>query len=183
MAKGKNGGDQLAIKIMPLQCENARTDVVPEPVSMSKALHECRVQLALNSLADRRRYCIPSEYTGFNCSKRTLIINGQYPDELIAYWDSWAKSKRSENNRPGKYCILRRKIAIIAVDFYDSQSNFMIMEMKYDGHDLDNFIPESAEQVKSIVLQIAFALGLAETELKFEHRDLYAVIYSMFINF
>jgi hypothetical protein len=48
----------------------------------------------------------------------------------------------------------------------------MVMEMNYDGHDLENFVPENAEQIKSIVLQIAFALGLAETELNFEHRDL-----------
>lgn len=48
----------------------------------------------------------------------------------------------------------------------------MIMEMNYDGNDLEDFVPESAEQIKSIVLQITFALALAETELKFEHRDL-----------
>ena len=48
----------------------------------------------------------------------------------------------------------------------------MIMEMNFDGNDLENFVPETAEQIKSIVIQIAFALSLAETELKFEHRDL-----------
>lgn len=69
-AKGKDCNAQFAIKIMPLDCESEKTGVVPEPVALSKALHECRVQLALNSLTEQRRYCIPSEYTGFNFSRR-----------------------------------------------------------------------------------------------------------------
>jgi hypothetical protein len=115
-AKGKDCNLQFAIKIMPLDCENEQTGVVPEPVALSKALHECRVQLALNSLIEQRRYCIPSEYTGFNFSRRfdhlftfdgninnfrTLILNGPYPVELISLWDNWTNSKRSENTRPG----------------------------------------------------------------------------------
>lgn len=41
--------------------------------------------------------------------------------------------------------------------------------------DLENYEIKSAEQIKSIVLQLAFALDLAEQTSQFEHRDLYTI--------
>lgn len=68
-------------------------------------------------------------------------------------------------------------LTYFAVDFYSDEDIFLIMEMEFGGQDLESFRVESAEQVYSIIMQLIYALELAETKLKFEHRDLYIYIY------
>lgn len=168
---GKQDCQQIAIKIIPLLLAAADPNVSPEPVPVRKAMHEARVQSAITGLAKHRKYCIPPGYTGFSTARkypqpgqlllkcRMTVVSGPYPELLVEKWDEWnlAKPSKSENTRP---------------DHYDASSHFLVIEMDFGGQDLESFRPQSPEQIKSIMLQLAHACQLAEVNLEFEHRDL-----------
>ena len=95
-------------------------------------------------------------------------MKGQYPKALIDRWIKW--DKKSENTKPGKlYFIIKTS----TLDHYASESMFLIMVMSHGGVDLETFKVENSAQIKSILLQVIWAIGLAEEKLFFEHRDLY----------
>jgi len=89
------------VKIIPLLTSESKTDTVPEPVTIEKALHEAKVQFAINGLSNLRKYAIPSGHTGFNGAKRLAVLQGPYPERLLDEWDAWELGKRTENSRPG----------------------------------------------------------------------------------
>ncbi|XP_019614195.1 PREDICTED: serine/threonine-protein kinase haspin-like [Branchiostoma belcheri] len=104
---------------------------------------------------------------GFIHLHRVCLVQGAWPDHLLAMWDRWHQQKAggSENDKPDM--------------FRDSQL-FVVLESEDGGCDLEHFQHAqkdvefySLRQAKAVLHQITIALAVAEAALQFEHRDLH----------
>jgi len=169
-SKYAKGERTVALKILPLlspfsdsaEYKSLGLDEFhnPEPVQPSHLLREVKALMALNELSGRRKYAVPSGFTGFNRLLECAVVCGPYPEILIQAWDSFKKSSsQSENERP---------------DFYTENSLHVILVMEYGGTDLESFKGiNKIVQIRSVMLQLLAATSLAEEFIKFEHRDLH----------
>ncbi|ESO85044.1 hypothetical protein LOTGIDRAFT_130985, partial [Lottia gigantea] len=85
-------------------------------------------------------------------------VKGCYPKQLLKQWDDYDERKVSENDRPGI--------------FKDDQL-FIVFEFADGGCDLSAFQFDNPNQAKSVLIQTAYALAVAEEAFEFEHRDLH----------
>ncbi|KAI8497802.1 Serine/threonine-protein kinase haspin [Branchiostoma belcheri] len=116
---------------------------------------------------------------GFIHLHRVCLVQGAWPDHLLAMWDRWHQQKAGgpENDKPDM--------------FRDSQL-FVVLESEDGGCDLEHFqdgtqdaeaprlknsvhaySADSLRQAKAVLHQITIALAVAEAALQFEHRDLH----------
>jgi len=82
------------------------------------------------------------------CSSCSITIcQGVYPQALIKEWDSWAKRKQTENDRP---------------DTFDREQLFCTFVLENAGTDLEHFVLQDLFQAKSVLLQVCLSLAAAE---------------------
>ena len=100
---------------------------------------------------------------GFLSVLGCYLTEGRYPNDLLAKWDDYHQEKVSENDRPDE--------SLFGHDDHDQQ--FVVLELKNSGRDLEGATLTNASQGLAIFQQVAHALAIAEKLLQFEHRDLH----------
>ncbi|XP_003469701.2 serine/threonine-protein kinase haspin [Cavia porcellus] len=97
---------------------------------------------------------------GFIGLNSVHCVQGSYPPLLLKAWDHYNSTKGSANDRP---------------DFFEEDQLFIILEFEFGGIDLEKMQRKlsSVVNAKSILHQITASLAVAESSLRFEHRDLH----------
>ncbi|KAH6939275.1 hypothetical protein HPB50_016747 [Hyalomma asiaticum] len=85
-------------------------------------------------------------------------IQDRYHPALLKQWDVYNSERTSENDRP---------------DCFKADQKFLMFQFSDGGTSLEDYEINSATEARSIFLQVACALAVAESALEFEHRDLH----------
>jgi serine/threonine-protein kinase haspin len=147
----------VVFKIVPME-------TLPSQKSATDILSEAEVSMNLTQLrevvdASRKSVTAISNVTsGFVETISVGVCRGAYSQQLIAEWNRWNELHRSEND---------------PVDSYGASQLYAIFVQAHGGVDLETFKPRNFEEVKSILLQVALTLAVAENACQFEHRDLH----------
>ena len=86
------------------------------------------------------------------------VCQGRYPKSLVKQWKKWDKKHRSEND---------------CVDIFPAGQKYVIFVVEDGGQDLEHFDVQSFDEARSLLLQVVLALAVAESDCRFEHRDLH----------
>ncbi|KAJ9101743.1 hypothetical protein QFC21_003082 [Naganishia friedmannii] len=100
-------------------------------------------------------------HDGFVNLRGAHIVQGVYPDVLLECWDTYDKTKGSDNTRP---------------DCLPQDQYYAILFLDNAGTDLESYRFGKAcgwRQAVDVLWQIADALSAAEEKADFEHRDLH----------
>ena len=89
---------------------------------------------------------------GFLSVLGCYLTEGRYPNDLLAKWDDYHQEKVSENDRPDE--------SLFGQD--DSDQQFVVLELKNSGQDLEGATLTNALQGFAIIQQVAHALAIAE---------------------
>lgn len=95
---------------------------------------------------------------GFVEAYRVGICRGRYSAALQDEWHRWARENASEND---------------PVDVFPADQCYCVFVLSDGGIDLEHFEFRSFEEARSMLVQTAFALAVAEEACAFEHRDLH----------
>ncbi|XP_066279755.1 serine/threonine-protein kinase haspin-like isoform X1 [Branchiostoma lanceolatum] len=141
-------GNTVALKIVPIEGENQKTfeEILPEIV-ISRELSKLK-EGSCNRTG------------GFIHLHRVCLVQGAWPDHLLAMWDQWHTEREggSYNDRP---------------DIFPDSQLFVVMEFEDGGCDLEHFQFSTFKEAKAALHQICVTLAVAEAALQFEHRDLH----------
>ncbi|KAK9813057.1 hypothetical protein WJX72_008207 [[Myrmecia] bisecta] len=86
------------------------------------------------------------------------ICRGAYAEALCREWHAWDARNESEND---------------PVDDFPGDQLYVVFVVADGGADLEHFEVRSFKEAKSILLQVALTLAVAEEACQFEHRDLH----------
>ncbi|EFJ46335.1 hypothetical protein VOLCADRAFT_93165 [Volvox carteri f. nagariensis] len=102
---------------------------------------------------------LPANWTaGFVHMRALAVCRGPYSRELVNSWKKWDEQYGSENE---------------PVSRLPRDQLYWVSAMEDSGTDLEKYDLLSWEQLRSVLLQVAVSLAVAEAELSFEHRDLH----------
>lgn len=96
--------------------------------------------------------------TSFIETKDVRVCQGAYDASLIKAWEDWDAKHGSENDNPK--------------DFPEKQCYVMFV-LADGGRDLESFVLQNYDEVRSLLVQVTAALAVAEVACEFEHRDLH----------
>eukprot|EP00775_Hariotina_reticulata_P005959 gene5959-6198_t len=99
-----------------------------------------------------------SHTKAFVTTHRVGVCKGPYPQSFIRAWKAWDKRNKSEND---------------PVDGLPKDQLFACFVMSNCGWDLESYQLRDFDQARSMMLQVAMALAVAEESVAFEHRDLH----------
>lgn len=147
------GSEASAIKIVPIEGsflvngekQKTAAQILPEAII-------CQ-ELSALSKTEQATSC-----PNFIEVKRLHYVQGKYPSALLKQWDVFDSERTSENDRP---------------DCFKAGQKYFMFQFSDGGISLEDYEINSATEAKSIFLQVACALAVAETALEFEHRDLH----------
>lgn len=142
-----------AIKIVPI--EGSLTVNGERQKTAAQILPEAIISVELSALSGQER---ADRCLNFIEVKRLYYIQDCYHPHLMKQWDAFDAKKSSENDRP---------------DCFGRDQRFLMLEFADGGSSLEDYRVKSATEARSIFLQAACALAVAETALEFEHRDLH----------
>ncbi|KAI5633011.1 haspin like kinase domain-containing protein [Phthorimaea operculella] len=94
----------------------------------------------------------------FNEILAVKCTQGHYPLRLIELWDYYNETIGSRNDDPASF---------------PEDQQYIVMELGDAGRNLKSYKFNSAEESYAVLLQVAFALAVAEEAFQFEHRDLH----------
>lgn len=148
-----HGSKASAIKIVPIEGtfpvngENQKTaaQILPEAIICQE----------LSALSQKGRTTMCPNFIEV---KRLYYIQDRYHPALLKQWDVFDSERTSENDRP---------------DCFKADQKFIMFQFADGGTSLEDYEINSATEARSIFLQTACALAVAETALEFEHRDLH----------
>ncbi|XP_050044683.1 uncharacterized protein [Dermacentor andersoni] len=148
-----HGSKASAIKIVPIEGsfpvngENQKTaaQILPEAIICQE----------LSALSQKGRNTICPNFIEV---KRLYYIQDRYHPALLKQWDAFDSKRASENDRP---------------DCFKADQKFIVFQFADGGTSLEDYEINSSTEARSIFLQVACALAVAETALEFEHRDLH----------
>jgi hypothetical protein len=156
---------QIAVKILPF-CSDDGADVDPETGErvLVNGCGQLEPLAIWTEVACARRMAGVGTglFGGFLAAR---VARGSYPPELIHNWNKWDAARRakglpgSENWEP---------------DYFPEQQTYLLLFLPFGGTDLDTFPLERWSGAHSVFWQACLALGAAEREAGFEHRDLHA---------
>eukprot|EP00887_Chlorella_sp_A99_P001644 scaffold8.g1644.t1 len=86
------------------------------------------------------------------------VCRGRYAAALRREWHRWDKQHGSEND---------------AVDAFGRDQLFVVFVVADGGLDLEHIELRSFEEMRSVLMQVALTLAVAEEACEFEHRDLH----------
>ena len=95
---------------------------------------------------------------GFAALRGVGVCRGAYSPVLASAWRAWQAVHGSEN---------------APVDGFEAGQLYALFVVDDGGTDLEHFDVRTAEEARSVLLQAALALAVAEAVLQFEHRDLH----------
>ncbi|GAA50591.1 serine/threonine-protein kinase haspin [Clonorchis sinensis] len=142
----------VAIKVIPIEgsvrfngdCQKTFSEVLSE-VIVSKEL--TALSLGLTNRTD-----------SFVQLQKLHLVQGRFPSYLTKAWDQFDRERKSENDHPR---------------IFPADQLWLLAEYAFGGSALEDNMPSCPAARLSILLQVGFALAVAEAELKFEHRDLH----------
>lgn len=120
-------------------------------------LEEVMLSLTLNQLRGHDDH-IHNVCPTFIETLRLRVCTGAYDDVMIRAWENWDKKHFSENDHP--------------TEFSEKQC-FVVFVQKHGGQDLESFVLQSFNEVRSLLVQVTVGLAVAEAAFEFEHRDLH----------
>lgn len=145
----------FAFKIVPIETLSSQK-------TAAEILSEAEVGLKLTKLrqaTEKKSITAISNVTsGFVETHSVGLCRGTYSQQLVVEWNRWNELHRSEND---------------PVDSYGASQMYAIFVQSNGGVDLESFKPRNFDEVKSILLQVALTLAVAENACQFEHRDLH----------
>ncbi|KAI3993033.1 hypothetical protein MKX01_009776, partial [Papaver californicum] len=86
------------------------------------------------------------------------VCQGVYDASLIKAWDDWDVTNKSVNDHPKEF---------------PGEQCYLVFVLAHGGKDLESFVLSNFEEAKSLLVQVAAALAVAEAAYEFEHRDLH----------
>ncbi|CAI5955284.1 unnamed protein product [Closterium sp. NIES-65] len=86
------------------------------------------------------------------------MCRGVYSPVLVRAWEEWADENESLNDHPG---------------IFPSDQAYVVFILEMGGSDLEKAPVRSFDEARSILLQVAAGLAVAEAACQFEHRDLH----------
>ncbi|KAF5840645.1 hypothetical protein DUNSADRAFT_16018 [Dunaliella salina] len=86
------------------------------------------------------------------------VCRGPYTPQLVRAWHKWDKAHGSEND---------------PVDSLQPDQLYLVIAMRDCGRDLEKASIASFDQARSLLVQVALTLAIAEEAVEFEHRDLH----------
>ncbi|GLC76657.1 hypothetical protein PLESTF_001813900 [Pleodorina starrii] len=95
---------------------------------------------------------------GFVHMHAVAVCRGPYSKDLVKAWEKWDKQHGSENE---------------PVSDLPPDQLYWVIAMEDGGADLEKYVLASWDQLRSVLLQTAVSLAVAEASLSFEHRDLH----------
>ncbi|XP_048221917.1 serine/threonine-protein kinase haspin [Perognathus longimembris pacificus] len=148
------GQTPVALKIIAI--EGASLVNGSHQKTFEEILPEIIISKELSLLSDET--CNRTE--GFIGLNSVHCVQGSYPPLLLKAWDHYNSTKGSQNDRP---------------DIFEENQLFIVLEFEFGGMDLEQMRTKLASfaTAKSILHQITASLAVAETALRFEHRDLH----------
>ncbi|XP_029445164.1 uncharacterized protein LOC115084374 isoform X2 [Rhinatrema bivittatum] len=149
-----SSGNHVALKIIPI--EGSDTVNGETQKNFGEILPEIIISRELSLLCEESE----NSTDGFIKLHSVHCVKGSYPQYLLQAWDTYNKSRGSENDNPA---------------LFGNDQLFIILEFEFGGSDLENMRDElsSVNSAKSILHQVTVALAVAEEALRFEHRDLH----------
>ena len=156
-ASGPRRQREVVFKIVPIE-------TLPTQKTAAEICSETEVSLKLTKLreavdpAQKSITSISNITSGFVETYAVGVCRGAYSQQLVAEWNRWNELHRSENE---------------PVDAYGASQLYAVFVQANGGADLETFKPRNFDEVKSILLQVALALAVAENACQFEHRDLH----------
>ncbi|GAU11411.1 hypothetical protein TSUD_344020 [Trifolium subterraneum] len=86
------------------------------------------------------------------------VCQGRYDAALIRAWEEWDHKHSSENDHPKEF---------------PEQQCYMVFVQQHGGKDLESFVLLNFDEAKTLLVQVAAGLAVAESAYEFEHRDLH----------
>jgi len=156
-ASGPRRQREVVFKIVPIETLSTQK-------TAAEICSETEVSLKLTKLreavdpAQKSITSISNITSGFVETYAVGVCRGAYSQQLVAEWNRWNEIHRSENE---------------PVDAYGASQLYAVFVQANGGADLETFKPRNFDEVKSILLQVALTLAVAENACQFEHRDLH----------
>ncbi|KAK9822448.1 hypothetical protein WJX81_001130 [Elliptochloris bilobata] len=148
---------RVVLKIVPMEGEALVNGEPQKPAGEVAA--EVAIALALSDLRGLGA-CPPAAdvTTGFMETHGAGVCRGAYAPALAREWTAWDKKHGSENDD---------------VAAFGPEQLYVVFVVADGGTDLERFDVRSAAEARSILLQTALTLAVAEEAVQFEHRDLH----------
>nr|CAH7736836.1 unnamed protein product [Callosobruchus chinensis] len=123
-----------------------------------KKYEEILSEIVISMELSKLRNNTVNSTSGFTELQEVKCIQGCYPERLLDLWNLYDETKGSENECP---------------DCFTEDQLYIVLQLGDAGKDLESFVFANAQQALAMFKQVAFALAVAEEELRFEHRDLH----------
>ncbi|XP_066581247.1 uncharacterized protein PF3D7_1120600 isoform X2 [Prorops nasuta] len=144
--------NKSVVKIIPIEGSEL---VNEEP---QKKFHEILSEIIITKELHNLRLKQEYKTDSFVEVKNIKCIYGKYPKKLIDLWKRYDEEKASDNDCPS---------------MFNEKQLYIVFELSHAGQDLEAFIFNSANEAYAILIQIVYAMAVAEKSLEFEHRDLH----------
>ncbi|KAI5424627.1 serine/threonine-protein kinase haspin homolog [Lathyrus oleraceus] len=126
-----------------------KSEELLEEVLLSKTLN----QLRGNDGVSNNNLC-----RTFIESKEFRVCQGLYDEVLVRAWEDWDHKHNSENDHPNEF---------------PEQQCYMVFVQQHGGKDLEGFVLLNFDEARTLLVQVAAGLAVAESAYEFEHRDLH----------
>ncbi|XP_070134764.1 serine/threonine-protein kinase haspin homolog isoform X2 [Drosophila bipectinata] len=144
--------EDVVLKIIPIE---GSIEINGE---MQKTFEQILSEIIISKKMHSLRHGKNNITNGFANLNKVKLVRGKYPQHLIMVWKLYDDEKKSENDHP---------------QIFRDDQLFLVLEMKYAGIDLSNYIFTNAEQSYNALLQVIITLAIGEKVYEFEHRDLH----------
>ncbi|CAI9736426.1 serine/threonine-protein kinase haspin [Octopus vulgaris] len=142
----------VALKIIPIEGTFNVNDCA------QKTFGEMLPEIVISQELSELQFGVEEQTRNFISVNSVSCVKGKYPAQLLKQWDIFHKNKQSDNDRP---------------DIFSADQLFVVFEFGDGGSTLEDFKFNNLRQAKNILLQVIYSLAVAESALKFEHRDLH----------
>ncbi|CAI8615328.1 unnamed protein product [Vicia faba] len=126
-----------------------KSEELLEEVLLSKTLNQLRGSDGVSS----NNLC-----RTFIESKEFRVCQGLYDEVLVRAWEEWDHKHNSENDHPNEF---------------PEQQCYMVFVQQHGGKDLEGFVLLNFDEARTLLVQVAAGLAVAESAFEFEHRDLH----------
>ncbi|BGP29047.1 hypothetical protein JCM10296v2_000783 [Rhodotorula toruloides] len=153
-------GEDLVVKIIPVAPADATSakaslqkgEELPYMSDWAAVMREIEVSRALGG---------EDGLKGFVNFKGAFLVQGSYPQELLASWDEYKASQYPPSDEQIRPHVL------------PSSQLYALILLSHAGSDLETYKLKTWRDAASVFMQVTQTLGFAEEKKGFEHRDLH----------